>query len=179
VSHGARTDPSDARRSLPVRLFKGLLRQVDRLSFVLIVLAMAAMTLVVSAQVFMRYVMGSSIDSADELSRLFFVWAIFLSIPQGVKYGIHVGIDLLVAGLDPRVRRQLARLMSGFGAVLMAVVLYATVIATADKWQEQMPTLNMTAAVYYIAVLICAAHSLLHLVVQMVAGPEAVERERF
>jgi len=179
VSHGGRADSSDTRRSLPVRLFKGLLRQVDRLSFVLIVLAMAAMTLVVSAQVFMRYVMGSSIDSADELSRLFFVWAIFLSIPQGVKYGIHVGIDLLVAGLDPRVRRQLARLMSGFGAVLMAVVLYATVIATADKWQEQMPTLNMTAAVYYIAVLVCAAHSLLHLVMQLAVGPEAIDREGF
>ena len=112
MSPGARTDPSDARRSLPIRLLKGLLRQVDRLSFLLIVLAMAAMTILVSAQVFMRYVMGSSIDSADELSRLFFVWVIFLSIPQGVKYGIHVGIDLLVAHLGARSRRKLARLMA-------------------------------------------------------------------
>ena len=42
-----------------------------------------------------------------------------------------------------------------------------------------MPTLTMTAAVYYIAVLVCAAHSLLHLLVQLAAGPEAVEREGF
>ncbi|UCE31210.1 MAG: TRAP transporter small permease subunit [Burkholderiales bacterium] len=161
------------------RLLTGLLRHVDRLSYVLIVVTMAAMAGLVSAQVFMRYVMGSSIDSADELSRLFFVWAIFLSIPQGVKFGIHVGIDLLVAQFGEHTRALLARAMAGFGAVLMAVVLYAAIIATSDKWQELMPTLNMTAAVYYIAVLICAAHSLLHLINQLLLGPEAVHRESF
>jgi TRAP-type transport system small permease protein len=166
-------------RPLAVRVLRGILRPVDALSYALIVLTMAAMTLLVSAQVFMRYVLGSSIDSADELSRLFFVWAIFLSIPQGVKYGIHVGIDLLVMRLGATSRERLWRAMSAFGAILMTLVLYAAIIATADKWQEQMPTLDMTAAVYYIAVVVCAAHSLVYLLLQVVSGPEAVDREGF
>ncbi len=168
-----------AGEGIAIRLLSGTLRQVDRLSFLMIVLAMGAMTSLVSAQVFMRYVMGSSIDSADELSRLFFIWAIFLSIPHGVKYGIHVGIDLLVARLGRQVRAFLARVISGLGAALMTVVLYAAIVATADKWQESMPTLEVTAAVYYIAVLVCAAHSLLHLIKQLVVGPGAVESESF
>lgn len=156
-----------------------VLRLVDRLSYGAIVLAMAAMTILVSVQVFVRYVLGSSIDSADELSRLFFIWAIFLAIPQGIRYGIHVGIDLLVAKFGPRNRDRLFRAMSAAGAVLMATVLYAAIVATADKWQELMPTIDVTAAVYYIAVLVCAVHSLLHLLHQTLAGPSAVDRDSF
>ncbi len=161
------------------RVLQAVLRPVDRASFWAIVAVMAAMTLLVSAQVFVRYVLGSSIDSADELSRLFFIWAIFLAIPHGVRFGIHVGIDLLVEKLGERNRSRLFRLMSTAGAALMATVLYAAIVATADKWQELMPTIDFTAAIYYIAVLICAAHSLLHLTHQALAGPSAVDRQSF
>lgn len=148
----------------------GAVRQVDKASFVLIVIAMGAMTIMVSLQVFWRYVLSSSINSADELSRLFFIWAMFLAIPQGVKYGIHVGIDLLVHRFSPRTQEALFRFVSIAGAILMAAAFYAAWIATGDKWQELMPTLPITAAVYYISVLWCAAHSFLHLFVHACYG---------
>ena len=146
------------------------LDRIDRLSRWLVIVAMAAMTIMVSLQVFWRYVLGSSIDSADEVSRLFFVWVIFLAIPHGVKYGIHVGIDLLVQRLGAVGQDWLGRLMAAASAALMAAVLYASWIATLDKWPELMPTLPVTAAVYYIAVLVCAAHSFLHLFVRAWLG---------
>ncbi len=147
----------------------------DRASMVVIVLAMAAMTLMVSLQVFWRYVLSSSIDSADEVSRLFFVWVIFLAIPHGIKYAVHVGIDLLVMNLSPRNKDLLFRLVSVASAVLMAAVFYAAWVATQDKWQELMPTLPITAGVYYVAVLICAAHSFVHLVLHAWLGPRIWE----
>ena len=71
---------------------------------------MAGMAMLVSAQVFMRYVMSSSIDAADELSRLFFVWSIFLAIPHGMRRGVHVGIDVIARMLPHRVQDVLHRL---------------------------------------------------------------------
>ncbi len=152
-------------------MYERMIKIFDQISYGLLTLAMALMTGLVIAQVFTRYVLGSSIDSADELSRLFFVWAIFLAIPFGVRYGVHVGIDLLVTRLSQAPRLLVARLITAFSAVLMACVIYASVIATLEKWDELMPTLNMTAAVYYIPIVICGVHSLLHLVRQLLGNP--------
>lgn len=143
---------------------------IDRVTLVLIVGAMAGMSLLVTAQVFWRHVLGSSIDSADELSRLLFVWAMFLAIPHGIKFGVHVGIDLLIGYLKPEVRESIFRLTSAAGGVLMAAVFIASWIATGEKWQQLMPTLPITSAVFYICVLICAVHSLLHLILYAWGG---------
>ncbi|MDX1466274.1 MAG: TRAP transporter small permease [Halomonas sp.] len=157
----------EAHASSPfTRHFLHGLALLDRTSYFAILLAMALMTALVSAQVFARYVLGTSIDSADELSRLCFVWAIFLAIPHGIKVGIHVGIDALVGLLPKGVQESLARLMALVGAVLMAMLAWISVGAVADKWQEMMPTLPITAAVFYIAVLVCAVHCCLHLIAQ-------------
>lgn len=160
-------------------LYRTILGRVDRVSYVGVVITMALMTLLVTAQVVTRYAFNSSIDSADELSRLFFIWAIFLAIPHGVRYGAHVGIDLMVSKLGAKNRAIVFSIVSGLGVFLMAVVMYAATIATIDKWPELMPTINFTAAVYYIPVLICAFHSLLHLLWQVFAGESSIERGAF
>lgn len=138
----------------------------DRTSYYAILVVMSMMTLFVSAQVFTRYALSSSIDSADELSRLFFVWAIFLAIPHGIKVGIHVGIDALVSHFPMGLQQRLDQLMAWIGAAMMAALFWISLGAVASKWQELMPTLPVTAAVFYLPVLICAGHSCLHLVAQ-------------
>lgn len=157
----------EAHASSPVKrhLLHGL-ALLDRTSYYAILMAMATMTLLVSAQVFTRYVLSDSIDSADELSRLCFVWAIFLAIPHGIKAGIHVGIDALVSHLPEGLQQRLAQLMAWVAAVFMAALFWISLGAVISKWQELMPTLPITAAVFYIAVLVCAGHSCLHLVAQ-------------
>jgi len=152
-------------------LLVNLVRGIDRLSFWAIVICMALMAALVSAQVFFRYILSSSIDSADELSRLFFVWAMFLAIPHGIKANIHVGIDVIVRRLDDIIRIRLSRLMSLASAILMGLVFVMTISVIGDKWQELMPTMEITAAVYYIAVLIATGHSFLHLLVLAWGGP--------
>lgn len=160
-------------------LYRKLIHRVDQVSYVGVVITMAAMTILVTAQVVTRYLFDSSIDSADELSRLFFVWAIFLSIPHGVRFGTHVGIDLMVVRLGKANRDAVFRLVSWLGVLLMGVVTYAAWVAIVDKWPELMPTINFTAAVYYIPVLICAGHSLLHLLLQAFTGESSIERDAF
>ncbi|BCH34610.1 hypothetical protein MesoLjLc_65400 [Mesorhizobium sp. L-8-10] len=164
------TSAAGSHKSGLLKAYKSLLRALDRISYVVIVAVMAVMTCLVSLQVFYRYALSSSIDSADELSRLFFVWAIFLAIPHGVKYGVHVGIDLIVHLLPERWQEGMFRLSAGLGALLMMVTLAVSWTATMDKWPELMPTMPVTAALFYIPVLISVGHSFLHLVALVWGG---------
>jgi TRAP-type transport system small permease protein len=154
---------------------KAAIRGIDRVSLVVVVAVMGLMTAIVSVQVLLRYALDSSLDSADELSRLFFVWAMFLAIPHGIKVGIHVGIDLLVNALRHSLQAAIFRAMSAAGAFLMILVLVVGIDATADKWPELMPTLPMSAGLYYVAVVISAGHSFLHLLALTIGGPKTWE----
>lgn len=149
----------------------------DRVSFWVIVGAMGGMAVLVSLQVVMRYAFAASIDWADEVSRLFFVWTMFLAIPHGVRSGVHVGIDLLVLQFPQNRREQLFRVMAGLGSLLMLVVFYNALLVVGQTWQELMPTLNVTSAVYYIAVLISAGHAFLHLLLLAWGGSGIWPRE--
>lgn len=143
---------------------------IDAASRWAIVAAMAGMALLVAAQVFQRYVMSASIDAADELSRLFFVWSIFLAIPHGIRRGVHVGIDAFARMTPPRMQDALHRISAAAGLVLMAAVLMTAWGAASDKWGELMPTLPVTAALLYVPVCVSAAHSGLHLLLFAAGG---------
>ena len=81
-------------------------RALDRLDLAakwLIIAAMAVMIVVVSVQVALRYALNTSLDWSDEVSRMLFVWCMFLAIPLGIREGAHVGIELLVGHLPPAV----------------------------------------------------------------------------
>ncbi len=93
----------------------GVLRPLDRATAALdlaaawaLVVLVAVMVAVVSAQVALRYLFNNSISWADEVSRLCFVWSMFIAIPLGLKSGAHIGVDMLVARL-PRPARARAR----------------------------------------------------------------------
>lgn len=157
---------------------RAALAGLDAVSRWLVVAAMAAMAALVIGQVFFRYALSSSIDWAEEMARLAFVWAIFLAIPHGVRRGIHVGIDVVVMLLPEGWQEALFRLGALLGAVLMAVVLVTGWRVTMDTWPELMPTVDITSAVYYIAVLVAAGHSLLHLALLAWGGQATWEGDR-
>ena len=162
----------------PLALLIRAVGWLDRLSYGTIVVVMALMAGLVALQVLYRYALQSSIDAADELSRLFFVWSMFLAIPHGVKYGVHVGIDLFVRILQPRVQDLICRIVNTAGMALMAIVFVVGYIATVDKWPELMPTLPVTAGLYYVAVLVSAGHTFFHLLILTWGGPGVWEGER-
>ena len=154
---------------------RAALAALDAVSRWLVILAMAAMAALVIGQVFFRYALSSSIDWAEEMARLAFVWAIFLAIPHGIRRGIHVGIDVVVRLLPASWQEALFRVSAACGVVLMTVVLFYGWRVTVDSWSELMPTVDITAAVYYVAVLIAAGHSLLHLLLLAWGGPATWE----
>lgn len=71
------------------------------------VFLLAGMTVMVFANVVLRYGFGSGIDISEELSRFFFVWLIFLRAIVAMRHNMHMGFDLVVTAVSPNIRRAL------------------------------------------------------------------------
>lgn len=155
--------------------FRAALDLWDLASRWLIVASLGTMTVLVSLQVFFRYVLGSSIDWADECSRLLFVWSMFLAIPHGVRTGVHVGIDLLVKRFPPIVRTALFRCCAALSMALFGLVFAQSLRAAHAALGEMMPTLEITAAVFYLPVTLAMAHGALHCLPLVLYGEAMVE----
>ena len=136
---------------------------IDRGAKVFLMALMTVIIAVVSAQVFLRYLFNSSIGWADEVSRLAFVWSIFIAIPLGVREGLHIGIQIVTARLPEHLRDGLARATAAMGVALMLLVSYQSAVIAWDQWDEKMSSVNMSAAMFVVAVSVGCAYSALWL----------------
>ncbi len=69
------------------------------------IVLMSTMTLVLAVQVFMRYVMQSSLTWSEELARYIFVWLIYMGISYGAKIMKHIRIEAAVLLLPQKGQR--------------------------------------------------------------------------
>jgi TRAP-type transport system small permease protein len=150
-----------------------VLHAADRALTGVLLAAVAAMVTVVSAQVALRYGFNRSIDWADEVGRLAFVWAIFLAIPLGVRDGAHIGIDLLVDKLPPAGQAALRRAGAALGAAMMLAICWAAVRTCREQWDELMSTLDVSVGWFIVPVAVGALFSAFHLLHIVIAGPPA------
>lgn len=135
----------------------------------------SVMVAVVSAQVVLRYLFNSSIDWADELARLCFVWSIFLAIPLGLKGGGHIGIEMLAARMPQPLQTLVARFVAMLGACLLLLVAYESALIAWDQWDELMASLPASAAWFIVPLAVCGVHGALHLIWQALTGEKHVD----
>lgn len=128
------------------------------------------MVAVVSAQVVLRYLFNSSIDWADEMSRLCFVWSIFLAIPLGLRSGSHIGIQVLAARLPQPLRTVVARGVAAVGAALLLLVAWESAVIAWEQWDELLSSVDASAAWFVLPLVICGVHGAMHLSWQALTG---------
>lgn len=136
--------------------------RVDLASRHLIIAAFAVMVVVVSIQVVFRYFLNLSLDWADEIGRLTFVWAAFLAVPHGVKTGAHVGIDFVAKLLPPAPLGWVFRAGCVANAALMSIVGWQAAVMARDSWDQLMPVLDFSTGWFYVAIAVCGMHCVLH-----------------
>jgi len=163
-------------RYAPMRV-RGALRPLASLIAALDVAACAAlvglvsvMVGVVAAQVVLRYVFNSSLAWADELSRLCFVWSIFLAIPLGLKSGAHIGIQVLASRLPAAIGAALSRATALTGACLMLLVAWESAVIAWDQWDELLASMPASGAWFIVPLALAGLHSALHLLWQSLTG---------
>lgn len=100
------------------------MRWLDRMEEWIVMLMLAAMTLLTFTQVVLRYVFNAGFVWALELTTVFFAVMIFVGISYGVRVGAHIGIDAVVKLMPRPLRRAVS-----IGVVLLCLV-YAGIVLT-------------------------------------------------
>jgi TRAP-type C4-dicarboxylate transport system permease small subunit len=129
------------------------------------------MVAVVGTQVALRYGLNSSLDWADEIARLTFVWSIFLAIALGVKTGSHIGIEMVVAKFPAALREALARLVALVCAAALLLVAWESATVAYDQWDELMGAVNASTGWFLVPLVIGGVHGALHFLWIALAGP--------
>ena len=99
-------------------------RILDRLEETLIVTFMATATLVTFAAVVMRYLGGTGISWAQELTIYLFIWMAKFGAAYGVRTGIHIGVDFVVNAARPSLKRFLIITAMSLGVVFTGVIAF-------------------------------------------------------
>jgi len=78
---------------------------LDRTEEILISIFLGVATILVFSQVVARYVFNAGFTWAPELVEYMFLWTVMIGVSYGVKHGVHLGVDILVAKFKPAVRK--------------------------------------------------------------------------
>ncbi|MFM2053802.1 MAG: hypothetical protein RL456_1839 [Pseudomonadota bacterium] len=120
---------------------------------------LAVMSLAVFLNVVLRYGFGGGIAASEELSRLLFVWMVFIGAAAAYPRGEHMAFTSLVATLQrhPRALRlatALIRLLVLLAAVLLGWGAWQQV---AVGWGSQSAVMGYPVALLPLPALLCAA----------------------
>ncbi|QPB22331.1 TRAP transporter small permease [Rhizobium sp. 007] len=101
---------------------------------------LAVMVVLVFGNAVGRYVLNSGFAASEEISRLAFVWLIFLGAAVAVRERAHVGVDMLVL-LLPKAGKRLCLIITN------VLTLYALWLFAAGSWQQTVIGMNSHAPV--------------------------------
>ncbi len=136
---------------------------------------MAAMALLVIANVIARYAFNHSFVWAEELSRYMMIWGGFLGSGLVLRIGAHLAVDVFQ---DLLARRGAQALRVGVVTVMAGTVLamlWLGIEYVRFAWDQETPVLNWNFGLVYLAIPIGALLMLVHLA--LIAAPYVRERE--
>lgn len=142
--------------------YQRLLDAIDRVISWVIIAAMAVLTMVVLLQVFYRYVLNDSLIWGWDIPRLCFIWVLMLSIPLGIRYNAHVGIDIVAQHFGPTAKRATRIFNAIFMLILSAAAAYYGLQLARDTWDQMMPGIGLSVGLFYVALVISQTHTFLH-----------------
>jgi len=103
-----------------------------------IALLLAGMVVLIFGNVVLRYGFDTGITYSEELSRMFFIWLIFLGAVVAMREHGHLGMDTVLRRLPP----QGAKMAVLAGQALM---LWATWLMISGSWTQTLINLHVSA----------------------------------
>ena len=155
--------------------YQRLLDAVDRVVSWVIISAMAVLTVVVTLQVFYRYVLNDSLRWGWDIPRLCFIWVILLSIPLGIRYNAHVGIDIVVQRMGLRAQRAVLVFNAFFMLVLSVTAAFYGAVLARDTLDQMMPGINLSVGLFYIGLVVGQVHTCMHIARILMTGQRTTD----
>ncbi len=132
----------------------GLLNRVNKVALWLSGICLVAMTIVITYQVFGRYVLNATPSWAEALSISLMGWFVFLGAAVGVRERTHLGFDVLLYVLPPTAKVVL-RMIADIAVLAFGVgmVYYGAALAI-KTWSATRPTLGIPDGVSYFPLIV-------------------------
>ena len=150
-----------------------LSRELNRLAEWVMVVLLAALTLLVGVQIAGRFLFGYSIFWSDELARFLLAWSAFLGMSVGVRRGAHPAVDSLVRGLPPRGARAAFGVAVACSLLFFLVMVGYGTLLVQRTWLQRSPSLGLRMGLPYLAVPVAGILMGLHTIAITLRGAAA------
>jgi TRAP-type C4-dicarboxylate transport system permease small subunit len=132
-----------------------------------VILMLAAMALMVFANVALRFLTDQSILWVEEVSRYLMIWLTFIGSGLVLRYGGHIGIETLqerLPGLAPWVRALIVALLLGLFLFMVWIgIRYVTL-----TWVQTTPVMGVPMGAVYLAMPVGFGLMTLHLLLMAI-----------
>uniref|UniRef100_UPI003B515801 TRAP transporter small permease n=1 Tax=Roseovarius indicus TaxID=540747 RepID=UPI003B515801 len=137
-----------------------LLSFVSRFELILANASLAALVLVLAAQIFFRYVLHIGLSWSEEISRFVFVWFVYISASLAAQRGSHIRVTLF-ARLLPVPDRFVFLLADLVWVIFNAFVVAAGVMLVTRTLKYPVYSTSLFIPLAYIYLVIPLAHALM------------------
>jgi TRAP-type C4-dicarboxylate transport system permease small subunit len=134
----------------------------------LIGLTFLAMLIVVVAEVFSRYVLGSSIRGSFEVARYLVVWLCFLGTSQGIRRAQLINITFVKNALSPKWAKSISIATSILMAVFLVIVIRYGAEVIVYVIPQKSPALSISMGIPYMALPVGCTLMLVYLIESLV-----------
>jgi TRAP-type C4-dicarboxylate transport system permease small subunit len=128
-----------------------------------VIALMAAMAVLVFANVVSRYLLNYSLIWVEELTRYMMVWVGFLGAGLALRLGAHISVDLFQELLPPAGAKVLRGAIVAILALLFAAMTWLGIRYAAFAWEQETAVLNWNTGLVYLAIPIGSLLLLAHL----------------
>ncbi len=140
-----------------------------------VIALMAAMSVLVFANVVSRYLFNHSFLWVEEISRYMMVWVGFIGSGLVLSYGAHIAVEAFQDVLPTRAAQATRALVVVVLAITFVAMTWLGVQYVRFAWDQETPVFNWNFGLIYLAIPIGSALMLIHLL--CIARPYVIGRQ--
>jgi TRAP-type transport system small permease protein len=145
-----------------------VLKALDRLLKYLLTFLVGLFTVSVFLQVLIRFVFKYPLPWTEEVSRIAFVYTIFIGATIAVRQKAHLNIDFLLAVLPTRLARAITLLATALVAVFLVSVTWLGIEFVRATGVQVTPVMQIPFRHLYVIIPSCGSLMLLYLILAAV-----------
>ncbi|HHZ03064.1 MAG TPA: TRAP transporter small permease [Tissierellia bacterium] len=151
----------------------------ENLEKIFVVILLGTASVIIGIQVFMRYVLESSLSWSEEIARYMFVWLTYIGISYGVKADRHIKVDAAMY-LFPKKFRKYVSIIGDILFFAFAAIIVVNSIGTSAsifKSGQSSPAVGIPMGILYLAPLFGFAMVCLRLVQSIIRQLKSDDEE--
>ncbi len=141
-----------------------MLKTLDRILKSLLTFLVGLFTVSVLLQVLIRFVFKYPLPWTEEVSRIAFVYTIFIGATIAVRQKAHLNIDFLLVVLPPRVARAITLVGTALVAIFLIVATWQGIAFVRATGVQVTPVMQVPFRYLYVIIPSCGGLMLLYLI---------------